>query len=351
MSHPKFKTKAIVFTEKEKAEIVEGIPCPAADDESVVIHTEVSGISRGTETDVFTGHFHEPGVQNFPVITGYEPVGRVAYAGKKVRHLKEGDYVIGHNLARGYPAPYSTVWGASAEYVVYSRHSAPPEWYTERFCAGRRVVRLPDSMPPERAVFASLSSVAYHGFRKVNPGPDAELVAVIGLGVVGCSAAQFYRNMGLRVLAFDLHEFRCGIARRCGIEHAVNASASDVREVVADFTNSEGADIVVECSGETDNIQMCFDIAQKNGRIHFQGAYLEAWPLVIQNSIFPKSLTVTSSCGATPLMVEETIRQIEDGRLKVEPMFSGMHTLDTVSTAYERTLNEPDKYQKLAVKW
>lgn len=175
MTYPSFVTRAIVFTAPEKAEVVEGLQCGAVDDDSVVIKSRISGLSRGMELDLYTGAFHDPSKQSFPLITGCEPVGEAVFVGRNITHLKEGDRVFGYNIFGGFPKGYTVAWGGASEYVVFSPETFPG-------AAGRRVVKVPDSLDDEHSVFGCLPAVAYHGVKRVNPCRGSK-VAVIGLRV------------------------------------------------------------------------------------------------------------------------------------------------------------------------
>jgi len=349
--YPTFKTRGIAFTAKEKAELVDDIPCPEVDDETVVIRTRLCGLSRGTETDMYTGNFHDPAVYHFPVITGYEPVGEVVFAGKRITHVKEGDLVLGHNLVNdAYPDPYCSGWGGSVEYAVYTRKSSPMEWYGEEDCAGRRVVKVPDGLDEKDAIFGTLGGVAWHGVRRADVKRD-ELVAVIGLGVIGNCAAQFCQNIGARVIGLDLLPLRCDLARQCGVQHVVNAAEHDTKEVLADYSGGKGPDVIIECTGEVDNIGLCIDMASNYGRIHLQGAYLEPYPLIVQQTLFPKSLIVSSSCGATTGHVGHVFRRVLENRLVVRPMLTHLLTVEDAQKGYQMALHEPDKSVKIGFTW
>ena len=348
---PRYKTKGIVFTGPEKAEVVSDIFCPEVDDETVVIHTRVCGLSRGTETDMYTGNFHNPDVYHFPLVTGYEPVGEVVFAGKRITHVAEGDLALGSNLASdSYPAPYCSGWGGSVEYAVYSRRSAPVAWYGEEACAGRRVARVPDALSPEQAMFGTLGGIAWHGIHRVDVRAG-DRVAVIGLGVIGNCAAQFCQHIGADPIAFDLQPFRCAVARECGIRHVVNARDHDPQEVISDYSGGRGADVVIECSGEVGNIDLCIAMAAPYGRIHLQGAYLEPYPLIVQRTLFPRNLAFSSSCGATPAHVNEALSRIVDQRLVVKPMLTHLLPVDQAQEGYQMALHQTDQSLKIGFTW
>src|SRR5512139_2976178 len=105
-------TQAIVFTRPLKAAFHTEVRLPEMDDDGVLVRTEYSTISRGTELDLYTGQMHGRGVNNqwYPMLPGYMPVGIVEHAGKNVSHLAVGDRVIGSNLFSGFDERYCPAW-------------------------------------------------------------------------------------------------------------------------------------------------------------------------------------------------------------------------------------------------
>jgi len=352
--YPIFKTRAVAFIEKEKAQVVSNLLCPEVDDDTVVIHAKISGISRGTEMDVYTGNLHDgPEVYWFPLITGYEPIGKVEFVGKNITHLKKGDLALGFNLLPDsylHGSRYASSWGASAEYVVYNKKSASALWYGEVDSGGRRVVKIPNGLDEKDGLFGLLGGVAYHGVERVGV-KKGDTVVIIGLGVIGNCASQYCRNAGAKVIAFDLHQIRCDIANQCGILHAVNASENDIRKVVNYYTGGKGADVVIECSGEVKNIPICLDVAGNYGKVHLQGAYLEPYPMIIQRTLFVKSLCMSSSCGAPTYYINQAFQQMVNKQLIVRPMITHIMSVNKAQKAYQISLHHPDKSLKMGLVW
>ena len=95
----------------------------------------------------------------------------------------------------------------------------------------------------EEAAFATIGCVALHGLRLASP-QLGETIAVIGLGVVGLLAAQLAGATGCQVIATDLDESRCKVARRLGCNRATS-TAEEFERLVEQTTCGLGADAVL----------------------------------------------------------------------------------------------------------
>lgn len=156
------KGKAIVFTRPLRAELHSNVAFPKMDNNGVVIRTQYSTISRGTELDLYTYQMHDRGVdaQWYPILPGYMPCGDVVAVGAKVQHLKAGDLAIGSNLFSGFDQRDCCAWAGHCEYTVISDAS--------HTIGARRALKVPDGIPAKHAALAVLGGVAWHGFdRKV----------------------------------------------------------------------------------------------------------------------------------------------------------------------------------------
>ena len=57
------------------------------------------------------------------------------------------------------------------------------------------------------------------------------------------------KSMGARVIGVDVMEERIEVAKKCGVDAAVNAATEDPVDAVVAFSGTEGVDYVVETSG------------------------------------------------------------------------------------------------------
>ena len=159
-------TMAIVLERPEHISFSRLDLTPPGDDD-VVVDIEFSGISTGTEKLLFTGRMPNFPGMGYPLVPGYESVGRVVSAGLNAGH-EVGEHVFVPG-ARCFGEVRGLFGGAASKLVV----------------AGSRVVPISDELG-ERAVLLALAATAYHavsgaGKRQPIIAPDL----IVGHGVLG----------------------------------------------------------------------------------------------------------------------------------------------------------------------
>jgi threonine dehydrogenase-like Zn-dependent dehydrogenase len=191
------------------------------------VRTLYSGISRGTESLVFSGRVPE------------------SEYGRMRAPFQAGEF----------PGPVK--YGYSSVGVV---DAGPPEWLDRRvFCLyphqDRYVVPieavhpLPDDVPAGRAVLAANMETALNGAWDAAPLIGDE-VRVIGAGVVGCLTAWLLgRIPGCRVELVDLQPGRAAVARALGVAFATPATARGE------------ADRVIHASGSAAGLALALELA------------------------------------------------------------------------------------------
>jgi 3-hydroxyethyl bacteriochlorophyllide a dehydrogenase len=345
MSQP-IRTRAIVFPEERRAALHENVLLPPMDDEGVLVRTEFSTISRGTELDLYSGQMHGRGAgrQWYPMLPGYMPVGIVEAVGSAVKHLAAGDRVVGSNLFEGFDPRYCAAWAGHTQQVVISRASHPG-------LAAGRAVKVPASIPASEAGLGMLAGVAWHGVReKVRPLPG-EIVLVIGQGVIGNFAAQLCKVLGARVLVTDKHPNRLESARLNGLGETILTPEQGLKEAVLERTNGQAPDAVIEVSGENAPFREALDVVRRYGRVHAQGMYLQDTPPELLRTMFDKNLTISATVGETPTMTAECLQLMEDGKLTTHGMLTHVADPRDAADVYEALYCRPDLYITCGFQW
>ena len=180
-----------------------------------------------------------------PMFPGYSSAGTIVALGEGMQGFKIGDRVAcgGGNHA------------VHAEYEVVPRNL---------------LVKIPDAVSFEEAAFATLGSVAIHGFRLATPQLN-DTVLVIGLGLLGLMEVQIAKAAGCRVMGMDISKPR--IKQACGF--GVEAWArSEIEDRVPQFTKGRGFDHVLICAGSKDNdsIELAGRLCRDRGNVIAIGA-------------------------------------------------------------------------------
>jgi 3-hydroxyethyl bacteriochlorophyllide a dehydrogenase len=159
-------TTAVVLEQPEHL-VLSKLALTEPGDQDVVVDIEWSGISTGTEKLLWTGRMPAFPGMGYPLVPGYESVGRVVQVGVHAG-LDIGDrvFVPGANCFGDVRGLFG---GAAARLVV----------------PGKRVVPVEESLG-ERAILLALAATAYHavsgGGKREHPVPPD---LIVGHGVLG----------------------------------------------------------------------------------------------------------------------------------------------------------------------
>ena len=155
-----------------------------------------------------------------PGALGYSSSGTVIGVGEGITDLNVGDRVA----------------CAGASYAVHAEFACIP-----RLLAAR--IRPDSAVAFEDAAFTTLGAVAVHGVRTADV-KLGDVVAVIGLGLLGQLTVQILRAAGCRVLGMDIAPERAELALQLGA-HDVSISRDDLRDLCLQHSNGHGADAVL----------------------------------------------------------------------------------------------------------
>jgi predicted dehydrogenase len=131
---------------------------------------------------------------------------------------------------------------------------------------------VPDDVTDDEAAFGTLAAIALHGVRNLRP-TLGEVVAVLGVGLVGQLAVQLLALSGIRVVAVDTNPGRLDLARRLGAEAVFNLADGGVVNSIQAFTNHRGADgiLIAAATDSSDPLVTAAAIARDRARISLVG--------------------------------------------------------------------------------
>lgn len=240
--------KAYAAIEPGKCALIE-LPIPEPDDYEVLVHNEGCVFCNTTDRMIADGQF---AFRGFPVVIGHESFGTVVKVGAKVKKYRLGDRVICSNaIVNNYNGEVWSAWGGFAEYGIAGDLDAyladfgtldGENAYRGRYKANSII---PADLPVRKAALAfPLSETA--GALLTLGNLTGKNVAVIGTGIAGYSLTCFAKRYGAKIVAtLGRRESRMETARAVGADVAF----TDPDEAAAFFKGIDGADIVIEASG------------------------------------------------------------------------------------------------------
>jgi len=153
-----------------------------------------------------------------PSALGYSSAGTVLAVGEGIADLNPGDRVT----------------CAGAGHAVHAECACVPRLL---------VARIPAAVSFDEAAFTTLGAVALHGVRNAD-AKLGDVVAVIGLGLLGQLTVQILKAAGCSVLAMDISAERASLALRLGAD-AASTSSSGFQDLCMQHSAGHGVDSVL----------------------------------------------------------------------------------------------------------
>ena len=230
------KAQRVVWPDRAKVE-VETFTLPLVGDDEVLVETECTLISPGTERAFLLGLPNAQG--RYPSRPGYSNIGRVVEVGQTVTDCEIGDRV-------------ASTQGHTSHFVT----------------APSRLLKIASTdMPADEAVFFNLGAIALQGVRKARI-ELGEATLVLGQGLIGLLALQLSKLSGaLPVIAADLTDSRLEISKSMGADYTFNPEDTDFSEQLGDATQGNGLAVVIEATGHPDAISTALEVAGRDARV------------------------------------------------------------------------------------
>lgn len=327
-------TQAIVFTEPYQVDLITvSLPDPGPTD--VVVRTVASGISVGTERWALIGRYNRWGEdvpRNYPHAPGYQRAGIVEAVGSEVNGFAVGDRVVATTGARledeelrrkgwfGHIGtsvlPQDQVWGIG-----------------------------PMAQMDEASLFI-MACVGAHGVRLIDVQKD-NLVVVIGQGMIGQMSAQMARLRGATVITSDLIQKRVDMSALHSADLALNGQRDDLLETIQRF-QPEGADVVIDTSGNASLFDFCRGLIRREGSICLQGYYPDLFRIEFHPTHL-KRAKVAFPCGYEE--PETVLPLLARRKVRINPLITHRFPVSRAREAYDLLLKQPDEVLGIVIDW
>jgi len=223
-------------------------------------------------------HYYKEGrigrrVVEKPLILGHECAGEVVALGSGVSHLRIGSRVA---LEPGVPCrrcrycksgrynlcPDVTfmatppVDGAFVEYIAWPADFTYP---------------LPENLGYAEGALMEPLAVGMHAVQRARLVPGCT-VLVLGGGPIGQLALLAAKAAGAgRVILTELEEGRLAMARSLGADVALDLRTTPMPEALAEITDGEGPDLVIEAAGSMETVRQSIELVRRGGTVVWIG--------------------------------------------------------------------------------
>lgn len=302
---------AVVFREPGRLELA-ALALDAADDRDVVVDIAWSAVSTGTERLLWTGRMPAFPGMGYPLVPGYESVGRVRSVGPNSgRTAGETVFVPG---ARCFGPVRGLFGGAAATVVV----------------PGDRVMPVDPGLG-ERGVLMALAATAQHAIS----GDDLPEL-IVGHGVLGRLLARLTVAAGGAPRVWE----QVGTRRSGASGYEVVAPEDDPRR---DYRT------IVDASGDPRLLDALIARLAPRGEIVLAGFYAEPLSFAFPPA-FMREARIRVAAQWLPTDLATVSDLVAAGRLSLDGLVTHRARASDAATAYRTAFDDPDCL-KMVLDW
>jgi threonine 3-dehydrogenase len=334
--------RALRKTERAAGAGLVEIPIPEPGEGEVLVRVHAASIC-GTDLHIYDwNEWAEKRIPRMPMTFGHEVAGTVEAVGPEVHHLQSGTFVAAEtHIGCGQCSTCRTgrehicknlrilgvdAEGAFAEYLVLPARNAWP---------------VATGIDPDVASIMEPFGNAVHAAFGPGGGEDIPTnpVAVIGCGPIGLFAVGVVRSLGAwKVIAVEPNEHRRAMAVTMGADLVVDPVADDPVAAVMDATNGQGAEVVLEMSGNAHAIDQGTRMLARGGRMSLLGLPDGAVTLDLNDQVIFKEARLQGITGREMFRTwQQTTTLLSTGRVDVAPVITHRFALDRFAEAFDTT--------------
>ena len=307
-------TIAVVLKQPEHVELSRlALTPPTADD--VVVDVDWSGVSTGTERLLWSGRMPPFPGMGYPLVPGYESVGRIVEAGSATGLCSGQRVFVPGAKCFG---EVRSLFGASASRLVV---------------AGKRVVPL-DQNIGDRGILLALAATAYHAIAA--PGA-VKPECIVGHGVLGRLLARISIALGNEPpVVWEKNPIRASGA----VDYGVLDPEHDARR---DYKS------IYDVSGDAGLLDSLIGRIAPGGEIVLAGFYSERLSFAFPPA-FMREARLRVAAEWQPIDLAATRQLIESGRLSLDGLITHHFDAKAAPDAY-RTAFEDPACLKMVLNW
>ncbi len=314
--------RAARISAPRELEIV-NVPVPQPDASQLLVRLQGCGVCA-SNIPLWKGKpwFNYPMEPGAP---GHEGWGRIEKIGDNVTGFSVGEHV------------------GLLSYHAYAEYDV---------CDLLSVVKLPSAMNA-RSFPAEPLGCAMNIFARSDINRN-DVVAIVGIGFLGALLTQLAHAVGARVIAISRSEFALNVAERMGASHTmVLHEPSRLLGEVENLTNRRFCDVVIECTGKQQPLNLASELTRERGRLVIAG-YHQDGPRQINMQLWNwRGLDVINAHERDPNVyragMTRAVRAVESGLLNPIPLFTHTFPLEQLADALDMAAARPRGFMKALV--
>lgn len=325
--------KAAILAELNKGLVVDDVQLPEyLSFGQVLVKVHYSSIC-GAQINEIEG---AKGPDRFlPHLLGHEGSATVVDVGPGVKSVEAGDRVVMH---------WRPGAGVQAEpaFFQWNDRALNSGWVTTfseySIVSENRVTSIPQDFDLRLAPLFGCAVTT--GIGLINNDAEVRVgqsVVIFGLGGIGLNIAQAAAMVSAYpIVGIDLYEPKIELAKKFGLSHGINASTvSDVKAAIKAVVGPQGADVVIDTTGNGRVMESAYELSHETGRTVFAGVPRKGDNISIYSLPLYKKLLKASHGGVShpDVDIPRYIRLVQAGRMKLDGQIYQEFRLDQINEA------------------
>ncbi len=327
--------KAAILIENNKPLVIADIELPKSlEFGQVLVDLQYSGICGAQINEIDAAK----GPDKFlPHLLGHEGSGIVQKVGPGVNTVKEGDHVVLHWR------PSSGIQSPTPKYS-WKGKQINAGWVTtfneQAVVSENRLTVIPVDF--EMRIAPLFGCAVTTAFGVVNNDAQIKVgqsVVIFGIGGVGLNIVQAASMVSAHpIIGVDLLAHKLEMGKKFGLTHTVVGGKENVNDVIFDIVGPNGADVVIETTGNSRIIEQAYELTHPDGKtilvgVPNKGDNISIYSLPLH---FNKVLTGSHGGDAVPdLVIPRYIRLMESGNMTLDGLITHEFELDEINDALD----------------
>lgn len=197
-----------------------------------------------------------------------------------------------------------------------------------------KVTPLPENLTYSEGAMIEPLAVTVHAAKRF-PEIQGAKVAILGCGPIGILLAQSLKALGAsQVMITDISDYRLALAKKCGVDFAVNTKNTDFGEALTENFGPDKADVIYDCAGNDITMGQAIKHARKGSTIILVAVFgkMAAVDLAVLND---HELDLNTSMMYRHEDYVDAIRFVSEGKILLKPLMSKHFPFKDYQAAYE----------------
>lgn len=208
---------------------------------------------------------------------------------------------------------------------------------------------LPENVSDVQGALLEPLGVALGTMEKAQAGLGDSLL-ILGAGSIGLNMLAVGRAMGmLNITVVERSGGRLPIAQKMGADHVIASKDCDLRAELKKIY-PDGPDVIVDCTGSEECVQLALEIAPKLGRVALAGYGRGRDMRLHFDDMHIKDLRVVGT-GNNWNVVDKAIRLVAAGRIDTELLATNFAPIDDFAAVAEMAKKRASGFVKAVFKY